>query len=762
MGIKKSRGTALRKVSASYQVSKSGIKKARQQVHPMGEDEEREGRETNSSTVPLSHFLNRKEKKAWDRLPERRKQQYIKEASRDVEKKKGARGVFISDAEKRVAEQSSKRKEEQRKSLQNSRIQTEKTTGDKREKRKETDSKAASNALPLSGHHTPEKTAPCRKSSAAPTSPAGLTVLIAKRTAERFKEANRRKNAAIESRYVQIQSELSRQMQDNREMGNVKQAAAFVTAAMASAILAVTTAAIQLAATVVVTMLAILIPVIVVAVVIGVVASLIAGVIAALSTTYASGSGEDIVAVAIQEIGYREGTGNETKYGEFTGANGLAWCHSFVSWCANECGFIKMGILPKTASCEEGRQWFIRHQKYQKKEAGYIPQPGDILYFDYEGEGESHHVGIVEYTENDVVHTIEGNKRDQVMRAHYPLAYGGIMGYGQPDYPENGINACGSAQDFLGYCDSISTVILNDGNWVYSNSSLEGSFEKARNASVRKTNCAHYVSMAMQEFGTLKPGQFIYSNAENKLVASSQVKKQLEKYYEIISVGGKMPAEAGLRAGDICLYHLHTNVYAGKNTNGKMVWYDYSRSQTSDGKENSGYFIKGMKTGDSVGGKIYTILRLKDQDAYGTGKTITLPSGLGNVYSYMGWSMVTNRLSRQYRLRVNSGEHYDANGFGKIGDRYVIACTSTFGEVGDEVDFVLANGRVIHGVIGDQKNQADSDCDKWGHQYGHCVVEFCVDKASWYGSGKTVTRYHPEWAGTTVVKAVNLGKNHLK
>ena len=348
------------------------------------------------------------------------------------------------------------------------------------------------------------------------------------------------------------------------------------------------------------------------------------------------------------------------------------------------------------------------------------------------------------------------------MRAHYPLAYGGIMGYGQPDYPENGINACGNVQDFLGYCDRISAAILNDGNWVYSNSNLEGSFEKARNASVRKTNCAHYVSMAMQEFGTLKPGQFIYSNAENRLVASSQVRKQLEKYYEIISVGGKMPTEAGLRAGDICLYHLHTNVYAGKNTNGKMIWYDYSRSQTSDGRENSGYFVKGMKTGDSVGGKIYTILRLKDQDAYGTGKTITLPSGLGDVYSYMGWSMVTNRLSRQYRLRVNSGEHYDANGFGKIGDRYVIACTSTFGEVGDEVDFVLANGRVIHGVIGDQKSQADSDCNKWGHQYGHCVVEFCVDKASWYGSGKTVTRYHPEWAGTTVVKAVNLGKNHLK
>ncbi|MGN0969935.1 MAG: CHAP domain-containing protein, partial [Evtepia sp.] len=382
MGIKKSRGTALRKVSASYQVSKSRIKKAKRQVHPMGEDEEREGGETVPSSVPLPHFLNRKEKKTWDRLPERKKQQYIKEASRDVEKKKRARGIAASLGKE---EKSQKKEKIQKEKWKIGKAQEEKERVQKGKEMRRQDGLDEKGAVPVSGYRPAGTAAPGRKSGAAPASPAGLTVLIAKRTAERFKEANRRKNTAIESRRVQIQSELSQRMQDNREMGNLKQSAAFVTAAMAYAILAVTAAAIQLAATVVVTMLAILIPVIVVAVVISVVASLIAGIIAALSTTYASGSGEDIVAVAVQEIGCREGPGNETKYGEFTGANGLAWCHSFVSWCANECGFIKMGIIPKTASCEEGRQWFIRHQKYQKKEAGYIPQPGDILYFDYEG-----------------------------------------------------------------------------------------------------------------------------------------------------------------------------------------------------------------------------------------------------------------------------------------------------------------------------------------------------------------------------------------
>ena len=758
MGIKKSRGSRFRAVTSSFRMAESGIKTAKSAIRK--DQEERE--EDNLSFPDPSLFLTRKEKKAWDRLSASKKQNYVRRAIRKAEKQDVRKGNLSPGPVGKKTAEEWKKKEKDRKDLLVQRKQKEKSRQEEKERGERKGTSFGGTPETLKAKETSGKNRSASPDSTAMPLPAEVAVLAAKKTAEQFKEQNRRKNRVIEGRRMQLQSELYQKMEENRGMGTPGQTAAFATAALSSAMLVIATAAIQIITTFFIMILAVLFPVIVIAIVVSVVAAFIAGVIAALSTTYASGSGEDIVAVAIQEIGYQEEAGNVTKYGAFTGADGLAWCHSFVSWCANECGFIRMGILPKTASCEEGRQWFIRHQKYQKKDASYLPQPGDILYFDYEGAGESHHVGIVEYTENGVVHTIEGNKRDQVMRAHYPLTYAGIMGYGQPDYPENGIDAYGSAEQFLEECARVSSVILNDGNWVYSNSHLEDSREKARKADVRKTNCAHYVSLVMQEFGTLKEGQFIYSNAENQLVASSRVRNQLEKYYEILSIGGKMPEEVGLKPGDICLFHLHTNVYAGKNSAGKMTWYDYSRSQTSDGKENSGYFVKGTKTGNTVGGKIYTILRLKDQDAYGTGKTITLPRGLGDVYSYMGWSMTTNRLSRQYRLRVGSGEKYDANGFGKIGDRYVVACTSTFGQVGDEVDFVLANGRVIHGVIGDQKNQADSDCDKWGHQHGHCVVEFCVNKAAWYGTGKTVTRYHPEWAGTTVVKAVNLGKNHLK
>ena len=216
-----------------------------------------------------------------------------------------------------------------------------------------------------------------------------------------------------------------------------------------------------------------------------------------------------------------------------------------------------------------------------------------------------------------------------------------------------------------------------------------------------------------------------------------------------------------LAAGDICLFKGHTNIYAGKDENGKTYWYDFGRDQTKDKKPGS-VFVKSVRKGEINWAVITVILRVKDQDSYGSGKTINIPSPYGDSFTYMGWSLITSTGSNQYKLRVKTGEHYDVNGFGKIGDRYVIACTPTFGKIGDEIDFVLANGRVIHGVMGDEKNMSDAGCNKWGHDGGHSVVEFVVNKSMWYHTGKTVTRFHPEWAKSRVVKAVNLGKNHLR
>lgn len=138
---------------------------------------------------------------------------------------------------------------------------------------------------------------------------------------------------------------------------------------------------------------------------------------------------KDIVDVAIGEIGYAEEGSNKTKYGKWYGMNGAAWCHMFVSWCANQAG-ISVSIVPKTASTTTGMEWFKSKGLFKYK-GKYTPKRGDIIYFKSAGAS---HVGIVEKVEGSTVHTVEGNTSNKVARRNYSLSAARITGYGAPQY----------------------------------------------------------------------------------------------------------------------------------------------------------------------------------------------------------------------------------------------------------------------------------------------------------------------------------------
>jgi hypothetical protein len=148
--------------------------------------------------------------------------------------------------------------------------------------------------------------------------------------------------------------------------------------------------------------------------------------------------------------------------------------------------------------------------------------------------------------------------------------------------------------------------------------------------------------------------------------------------------------------------------------------------------------------------------------ALGDSKVINLPAGIGSVHTYMGWQCITSRSSTQYKLIEAAGMNFDEEGFGKIGDRYVIACTTTYGNVGDYVDIVQEDGTILKCIIGDIKNQNDAGCNEWGHNNGQCVVEFVVDKNTWYSGGKGshanpgTASCHPEW-NQNIVQVINRG-----
>ena len=143
--------------------------------------------------------------------------------------------------------------------------------------------------------------------------------------------------------------------------------------------------------------------------------------------------------------------------------------------------------------------------------------------------------------------------------------------------------------------------------------------------------------------------------------------------------------------------------------------------------------------------------------------TIIVPEGLGTERTYMGWQCITDTSSNQYKLREEAGMTFDDLGYGKIGDRYVVAMTSTYGNVGDYVDIYRSDGSVLHAIIGDIKNQNDAGANKWGNENGARIEEFVVDKNTWYSgnvgdhSNPGNEGNHPEWGGLSVVKVENLG-----
>ena len=62
----------------------------------------------------------------------------------------------------------------------------------------------------------------------------------------------------------------------------------------------------------------------------------------------------DIMEVALSQVGNSGDT-----YWSYMGFDSrVEWCACFVSWCANECGYIDADIIPKTAGCVSGESWF--------------------------------------------------------------------------------------------------------------------------------------------------------------------------------------------------------------------------------------------------------------------------------------------------------------------------------------------------------------------------------------------------------------------
>ncbi len=149
----------------------------------------------------------------------------------------------------------------------------------------------------------------------------------------------------------------------------------------------------------------------------------------------------DIVQIALSQVGYHETGNNHTKYNAwfYQYDNPVAWCAIFISWCANQAN-IPTSVIAKNASSNKG--------SFQTATYGFSSaiQPGDIAYIGKTGGSNSSHVGLVVEVTASSITTVEGNYSDQVKRCTYNRNTGtrsyttaeSILFFGRPNYSGSG------------------------------------------------------------------------------------------------------------------------------------------------------------------------------------------------------------------------------------------------------------------------------------------------------------------------------------
>ncbi len=136
-----------------------------------------------------------------------------------------------------------------------------------------------------------------------------------------------------------------------------------------------------------------------------------------------------IVAVAQTQLGNDGGL----KYCEWYGyPYGVEWCVIFVSWCADQCGYLDEGVLPKMEGVLPLVDWFRERDQWQCRD--YEPNPGDLIFYDWENDGIADHVGIVERVENGLIYSVEGNVDDRCIENSHYTGTSSIYGFGLPQY----------------------------------------------------------------------------------------------------------------------------------------------------------------------------------------------------------------------------------------------------------------------------------------------------------------------------------------
>lgn len=149
---------------------------------------------------------------------------------------------------------------------------------------------------------------------------------------------------------------------------------------------------------------------------------------------------EDLLNIAMTQLGYEESEVDfivdenglkqgYTRYGEWYGSSYADWCGMFISFCLEHAG-ISAAQFPREANPSKWKKQLSWQSAYVDDEDEYIPQRGDLIFFNYKKENAPVHIAIVEMVTENTIYTLEGNSEKKVRLCEYPRDDERIVGYG--------------------------------------------------------------------------------------------------------------------------------------------------------------------------------------------------------------------------------------------------------------------------------------------------------------------------------------------
>lgn len=172
-------------------------------------------------------------------------------------------------------------------------------------------------------------------------------------------------------------------------------------------------------------------------------------------------------------------------------------------------------------------------------------------------------------------------------------------------------------EDWKHSLDRVAENLDKDG-FHYSVNGGKGTYRKSKEKR-RVTNCAIYVSWALQDAGIIKKGQVFWIDKGGAIRGKRKTCITRNSKLKVFHPH-RRAKHAGLKKGDICGWdsHIHTAVYAGRDAKGRTLWYSAGR----DGgvKKNGKWYFKAGKTKAKVraaryDGKIATVVRIRNLKA---------------------------------------------------------------------------------------------------------------------------------------------------